>query len=134
MIDIEPTIFNIVATALRAEFDDVFVSGENIAAPPSFPAVSIAEQDNSVYTRTMDLAGNENHAQLMYEVNVYSNLTAGRKSQCKMIMTAIDDEMNKVGFGRISCSPTPNINPEIYRMTARYRAVADKNKHIQKIV
>ena len=47
MINIESEVFNTVATALRSEFTGIFVSGESVAAPSSFPAVTLVEDDNS---------------------------------------------------------------------------------------
>ena len=42
MIDIENRVFNTVATALRAEYPGIFVSGDAVAAPKTFPAVTLA--------------------------------------------------------------------------------------------
>lgn len=134
MIDIENQVFNAVATALRARFPQIFVAGETVASPASFPAVTIVEADNSIYTRTKDLSGVENHSIVMYEINVYSNLASGKKAQCKSVMSVIDAEMQALSFARIACMPMPNIDNSIYRMIARYRAVVNKNKQIQKIV
>lgn len=136
MIDVESLVFSTVATALRAAFTGIFVSGEAVAAPSSFPAVSIIEMDNSLYSRSKDLAGTENHSTLMYEINVYSNLSSGRKTQCKAIMAIVDTEMQKLGFSRIGCSPinVPNADATKYRMVARYRAVISKNGAIHRII
>lgn len=132
MINIESEVFNTVATALRAEFTGIFVSGEAVAAPSSFPAVTIVEDDNSTYTRTLDSSGQEKHAQIMYTVNVYSNKSSGKKTECKTIMAIIDDEMQDMGFVRKGSSPAevPNADKTIYRMVARYRATIDPDKII----
>ena len=132
MINIESEVFSTVATALRAEFTGIFVSGEAVAAPPSFPAVTIVEQDNSTYQRSLDGSGKENHAVLMYEINAYSNLGSGKKKQTRAIMAIIDDEMQDMGFVRIGSSPAevPNADKTIYRMVARYRATIDPDKII----
>ncbi|MFA7200685.1 MAG: hypothetical protein WC098_04650 [Bacteroidales bacterium] len=55
--DIENTVFSTVATALRDEFDGIFVAGEQVAAPSTFPAVMLVETDNSTYQRTLDSSG-----------------------------------------------------------------------------
>lgn len=126
MIDVENIIFNTVATALRSEFSGIFVSGENVAAPSTFPAATLVEMDNSVYIPSSDSI-TENHAVLMYQAEVYSNKTTGRKAQAKSIMDAIDEEMTKLGFVRTSKSPMPNMDTSIYRIVARYRAVVGKH-------
>ena len=47
MINIENEIFNDVSTKVRTSFADVYMSGEYVKYPPSFPAVSLVEMDNS---------------------------------------------------------------------------------------
>ena len=87
--------------------------------------------DNSAYVRTQTSDSVENHAELMYEVNIYSNKTSGKKSECKDIASLIDNEMAALGFSRTMLQPIPNMDDAtIYRMTGRYRAVASKDKLI----
>ena len=131
MINIENEIFNIVSTKVRAEFPNIYMSGEYVKSPPSFPATSLIEMDNTAYTSTQTSCGNENHATIMYEVNTYSNKVKGKKSECKTIMTLIDKEMTELGFTRTMLQPIPNMDDAtIYRMTARYKAVVSKDKTI----
>ena len=132
MIDIENEVFTHVASALREQFSGIFVSGEYVSAPPSFPAVTLVEDDNATYERTLDSSGEENHAQVMYTVNVYSNKSAGKKTECKAIISTIDRLMLGMGFIRTGRSPVeiPNADTSIYRMIARYRAVVSKDKTI----
>lgn len=129
--DIETDVFNAVATAIEAEFSDVFVTGEYVHAPEFFPAVSIIEEDNSTFLPALDSEGSH-HSQLMYDVNVYSNLKSGRKAQAKAIMQKIDEKMSEIGFVRLSRQPLtlPNAETSIYRMNARYRTVVDENKRL----
>ena len=131
MINIESEIFNIVSTKVREEFPDIYMSGEYVKSPPSFPATSLVEMDNTAYTSTQTSSENENHVSLMYEVNTYSNKVKGKKSECKAIMTLIDNEMAALGFTRTMLQPIPNMDDAtIYRMTARYKAVVSKDKVI----
>jgi hypothetical protein len=124
MIDIENQIFGKISTALRAEFNPIFVSGELVKAPATFPAVYIEEKANSAYQRTQDSGSLENHVSLMYEINVYSNKQVGKKSECKAIFAVIDNEFQKIGFTRIMKEPVANLEDgTIYRMIGRYTAV-----------
>lgn len=128
MIDIESAVFNTVATKVREIFPDIFMVGEYVKSPPSFPAVSLMEMDNSTRIETIDSGSNENHANVMYEVNVYSNKTAGKKSECRAIIALIDEEMLAMGFSRATLTPVPNENDStIYRMVGRYRAAVSSN-------
>jgi hypothetical protein len=131
VIDVENEIFSKVAVAVRAAFPSVFMSGEYIRTPPKFPFVSLVEMSNTAYDRTQSSAGLENHASLMYEVNVYSNKTSGKKSECKAIAALIDNELATLGFSRTMLQPIPNMDDAtIYRMTGRYTAVISKDKKL----
>lgn len=131
MINIESELFTLISTKVRTIYPDIFITGEYVKSPPSFPAVSIIEQDNTSYTTTQTSAESENHASLMYEVDIYSNKTKGKKSECKAIATLIDEEMAFYGFTRTMLQPIPNMdNATIYRIKARYKAVVSKDKTI----
>lgn len=131
MIDIESQIFQRIHQALTAKFNGIFVSGEYVPAPPAFPFVSVIQQDSYDLQSTQDSSNTENHSVVMYEVNVYCNTKAGKKSQCKSIFSVIDGIFHGLNFTRQSLTPTPNLNDaRIYRMTGRYTAVVSKNEVI----
>ena len=67
MNNIEAKIFDPIATALRAEFDGIYVTGEYVDAPPSFPAVSIIEADNYMDTERMSSQCDEEYSVVMYD-------------------------------------------------------------------
>ena len=131
MIDIENEVFDRVAKRVREQFPNIFMVGEYVKSPPSFPAVSLMEMDNAIRDVTIDSGSNENHANVMYEVNVYSNKTTGKKSECKEIITLIDTEMSAMGFVRSTLTPVPNeYDSTIYRMVGRYRAAVSTDHKI----
>lgn len=131
MIDIEAEVFDLISKKLRDKYNQVYVTGEYVKSPPKFPCVSIIEVDNQVYRNTRTSTIIENHAQILYEVNVYSNKVKGKKSEAKSILSLIDSEFSKLGFTRTLVSPLPNMNDgTIYRIVARYRAIVSKEKVI----
>ena len=131
MIDIENQVFDRIAMKVREQFPDIFITGEYVSSPSSFPAVSLVEMDNSVRESTVDSGSNEKHANVMYEVNVYSNKTAGKKSECKAIMALIDQELIAMGFVRSTLTPVQNeYDSTIYRMLGRYRATVSSDYKI----
>ncbi len=123
MIDVENIIFTALATALRTQYSGISVYGEYVEVPASFPCVTIVEADNKVYERTRDLNGVEHHAQVMYEINIYTNDSQGKKSKAKAISNLIDSLMSEMLFTRTFRGQTPNIDRSIYRITMRYQAV-----------
>lgn len=131
MIDIENEIYTAVEMAVKAVYPEVFMVGEYVLAPASFPCVSLAEVYNSVYRPSSTNEEIENHVILTYEANVYSNRTKGKKSQCKTIMSIIDEKLCEIGLTRNFLQAVPNIlDSTVYRMYARYQCIADKNSVI----
>lgn len=93
MIDVENQIYTPIAEALREAFPGIDTSGEYVKAPSAFPHVSIVEQDNYPTLTHLSTSDSEEYATIMYEVNVYSNKSSGKKAQCRSIMKVIDDLM-----------------------------------------
>lgn len=124
MIDCENEVYTRIARVLRDKFSGINIAGEYVNAPSSFPHVSITQSDNSVVSEQM--TGSAEMAQVMFEINIYSNKADGRKTECKSIAKVIDDVMFKMNFKRIALTPIPNMeDATIYRIVARYRVMTD---------
>ena len=107
------------------------MTGEYINIPPSFPSVSIIQKSSPTYKRTQTTDSNENHVDVMFEVNIYSNKKTGKKAECKQIAKIIDDQFLQLGFDRTMLEPIDNFNDTtIYRMVGRYVAVVSKEEVI----
>lgn len=130
MIDVENEIFTEIATVLRKKYEDIFVTGEKVAAPESYPCVSIEEADNYSHNDSQDSGSNENYANLTYEIHVYSNKANGKKSQCKEIFSVCDREFLKMGFTRTMKQPVPMDDAISCQLIGRYEAVISNNKTI----
>lgn len=128
MIDIESTVFSAAAAVLREEYDGIFVSGEAVSVPTAFPAVTLVERSNSVYEKMQTADRRENHAVLMYEADIYSNLASGKKQQAKEIAAKIDAVMQNLGFIRTFGQPIDNFaDTSIYRYKLRYKGIVGRN-------
>lgn len=131
MIDIESKVFQKCADAFRAAYPNGYIAGEYVPQPPKFPAVSLVEMDNTVNERAMDNGSIENAANVMYQVDVYSNLAKGKKAQAKAIIALIDEQLAQYRFVRTFLNPVQNFNDAtIYRMTARYRRIVTNDENI----
>lgn len=127
MIDLEAKVFTACYEALMAEYPDCDVANEYVMSPNKMPHVSIIETDNAVWRNTSDEI-TENHVALVYEINVYSNRANGKKSEAKAIFAIVDKAMDNMGFRRTTTAESPNLyDTSIYRLTARYRCVADND-------
>ena len=128
MIDCENEIFNAVAQKVRAIYPGMYMTGEYIRAPAAFPCVSIEEKNNAVWRNSRDTASNENHAAVMYEINVYSNKVNGKKAECKAIAKTVDEAMIGLGFTRNMLNPIPNLaDATVFRLTGRYSAIIEQD-------
>lgn len=131
MIDIENKVYTPIAKALREKFPGISVNSSYVNSPPSFPHVSIVEQDN--YTVHLDTSDKERFASVMYQVDVYSNSQSKKKEECRTIIGFIDEMLYSMNFTRISMTPVPNMeNASIYRLSARYKAETDGNSIFRK--
>ena len=126
MIDIENIVLNTVYEALKAEYPNITFYGEYVEAPASFPCVCLVEDDNSTYQASQDTSLQENNAELLYTLNVYSNKQIGKKAEAKKIANMADMVMQNMKFTRTMLSQIPNVDRSIYRVTARYSAVVAK--------
>lgn len=124
MIDCENEVYTRIARVLREKFPGINITGEYVKAPSSFPHVSITQSDNSAVSEKM--TGCAEMAQVMFEINVYSNKTDGKKTECKTIAKVIDEVLFGMNFKRLALNPVPNLeDATIYRIVARYRAMTD---------
>jgi hypothetical protein len=131
MIDFENQVVDMAAKPLYEKYGDngIFVTSEPVSTVQNlFPAVSIIQMDNAVLMRTRSMDSVENHATVMYEVDVYSNLTQGKKRQAKEIAAIISDVFTEHNFTRTFCQPLDNLaDSKIYRIKMRFKAVMDKD-------
>lgn len=130
MIDYENEIYTRVVERVRAAHGDVRFFGIDERVPEQFPAVGLVEADNATRTDTIDSGSFENHANVTYEISVYSNRASGKKSECKAIFATVDDTFIRLGFSRMMRNPVSMNDASIYRMIGRYTATIDKNGKI----
>lgn len=126
MIDVENEVYTRIAEMLRVRFSPINTASEYVKSPPAFPHVSVTQSDSFPITEREDSSNQENMVQVMFEINVYSNKTSGKKTECKKIMNAINDLLTSMNFRRLAMTPIPNMeDATIYRITARYRVATD---------
>jgi len=130
MIDVETQIFDKVYNAVIAVYPNADVVSETVLAPSAFPCVSLEEADNYSTRNTRDSGSNENHVDVMYELNVYTNKTVGKKAECKAIFALVDNTLLSLGFTRTSKTPVSMDDSTKYRLTGRYIATVSKNEII----
>lgn len=129
MIDIEAAVYSPIAKAIRDQFPGSDVQPEYVKKPAKLPHITIIETDNYMSLNRRDTSDTERYSTVMYEVNVYSNKSTGKKTECRQIMGLIDHMMYARNFTRLSMTPVPNLeDATIYRITARYRAETDGKK------
>lgn len=123
MIDVENMVVDTVRKAVIALYPTADIVSEYVDVPSSFPCVSVIEGENSSYFKTKDNDLIDHHINVMYEINVYSNLKSKKKEQAKKIMGVVDTALQNIKFTRTFKQPIPNSDKTIYRIVARYEAV-----------
>ena len=128
----EIIIFNRIAERLLLEYDNIFVSSEYVAAPPSFPAVSIEVSDCYPERKGITLGLDDEQERFMITVNAYSDLADGKTDQVKNIMKTVTAEMKQMYFIKTTQTPVPNAQDRsIYRETARYTRIVGGGENLE---
>lgn len=130
MIDVENLVVDTITKAVQTEYSGVYVTSEYTNSPSSFPCVSVVEADNYTYKKTQDDCLKEHHAQVMYEVNVFSNKAKGARTEAKKIMNLVDDTFQNIKFTRTFKNEVPNHDKTIFRIVARFEAIIAKGEEI----
>ena len=130
MIDIENEIITkihdkIIVSYPNAKFESVL----NLN-PSDFPCICIEEIDNTSYSMSIDSASNENHAAVVFEINIFTNNATGKKGTAKAILSDIDSLMMSMGFSRILKNPISLDEGTKYRIVTRYNATVSADHTI----
>ena len=131
MICAENMVFTAVYDAVIADDPTADIDSTYTETPAAFPHISCVEVDNATYKPTSDLDRRENHARVLYQIDIYSNKLAMAKTECQSILAIVDETMLGLGFTRISAAQLPNVDRSLYRMTARYEAVVGETTDSQ---
>ena len=126
MIDIANVMLRVVKEAVQAEYPNCDVLSYNPDTISKFPCVTVVEKDNFVYRRSQDNTSSENHAEVVIEVQAYSNSTAGKKQEAKKLLSLADEAMLNSNFTRTLKTELPNTDRSVYRLYASYTAVVAK--------
>lgn len=132
MLDPESVIFTKVARFLRASFKGIRVYPEETESPASFPCVTFVQSSNTIHRSSITTDNMENHVNVLYTANAYSNTTHGAKQECKSLIAEIDRVMQSYGFVRIMDEQMPNKDRTISRRTARWSGVVGKDGYVYK--
>ena len=130
MIDFENKIFTDIYNAVIASYPTAFISAVEVDIEPTFPAVFISMEDSIPTWRYINSSRTEPFRDLTIDINVYSDLQSGRKTQAKNIMKIIDAEMTAMGFSQSAMNPldlTNSKNKLVTRLFARYIGSVDTN-------
>ncbi len=133
MIDRCNEIFSTVASHVRADHPGTSVTGEYTRKPSSFPAVTLDEIENVTVGSLVDSSDEERFSGVTYRLQVFSNLTSGKKAEARAIFATADKVMLGLGFRRITYTTTPEIyDSTIYSIQATYEAIVSKDGVIYK--
>jgi len=131
MINIEPELYNKVAELLRTKYgEEIFVTNAPVSMPDKFPAVCISEGGNTTNRNTLDSSNTENHSNVAWEIEVYSNDQYVGRYECKQIAVFVNSLIIDHNFTRTFGDYVPNADKSITRYVLRYTATVGKDKTI----
>lgn len=124
MIDYEVKIFNAVHPAVAPLCADSRFVSRQVVAPTALPAASLVEISNVTDRNRRSSAWKEDYAIIAYQLDVF----AKTKSECRKVFSAADEKLTWLGFNRTTGSYLGNAsNVDVFRYTARYEAVIDRD-------
>lgn len=129
MIDIFNELYTLFVDTLLAYDNKIETGGVYTNAPSKYPFASLEEIDNAVYELTSDSCDIENHAEVEYEVNIYTQNKL-KKSKGDGIAQVVDNLFKSLGFIRMSRNVLQSQDETTYRIILRYRGVVSKEKVI----
>lgn len=127
MIDVSNRVLTNVKTYVADNCKNV--SNYSSKTPPTFPAVSVVQIDNT--DACLDLENSENAVKSVIEIQVYSNKNI---TESKNIINQCCDAMRTMGYVR-SYGPKPVANASdtnIYRTVARFNRLVSSVDEIEK--
>lgn len=131
MIDIETQIIDDLYKKITAAFPEVEVGTGKDPTRTSYPYVDIAVTDYAPTYRFVNSSRTEKFYDITVEIEVYTDLVTGRKTQAKEIMHVIHSEMLAMGATGTALNPLNLTNPvnnsAVFRLFARYRATVDND-------
>lgn len=126
MIDRENEVIQAVKSALATDYPDMPVYSITTLAPETFPCACVEMMDNYTLKEARTTSNIENMAQVMFEVNVYSNKAKGKKAEAKAIFNIIDETLTGLFFTREYTRPVNIDNGTAYRYVGRYKGLISK--------
>ena len=126
MIDVSNIVLREVKNKVHTVYSDCYITTTNPDEVTQGRVIALQEKNNTTYERSLDFENKEHHANVYYQVDVYSNSADGKMQDAKCLMKLVDEAMLGLSFKRTMCQPTPNVDRSYYRMTARYEAVVSE--------
>lgn len=118
-------IYNYIEEAVNLPDRPVYCASRLEIIPSYFPAAYLFEI--SRYDRgAINLDRTDRMKLVIWEAQVFSNLTVGAVDEAHEIMDDIDIAMAHLGFTQTYCQPIDNADPTIYRLIGRWeRLIGD---------
>lgn len=113
-------IYTYVRNAVKAEFPEVYVCGVEEPIPPVGLAVQIVETDVRTPVTGVTLDGQDRQWRVAYDVNVYSNLFEGQKTEAHDVIRVCEKAFRRLYFLEDSRITLQRENNRVTRLAARF--------------
>ena len=126
MIDVENLVLDTVINGVHTVHADLDVSKGFIEETAIYPCIVVREVNNVPLKRTNTESCAENYTTLIYQVDVYSDKAGEQRSECRSLLSLVDEYMVGMGFYRTYMSEALNIKRSVFRQYTRYSVIVDK--------
>lgn len=126
MINIENLVFNTVFDGVASVHSTVPVTKGYIEQNAVYPCIVVKETNNVPVENTATDDCAENHTRVTYQIDVYSDKENTARSECRDLLSCVDEIMQGMKFRRTYMSEPLNIRRSVYRQYARYIAIVGK--------
>ena len=118
--DIETKVYDTVSKAAKAAYPSLSTASWYGVMPTSFPFAYIVQTEDSDYIPSITSNHDNEAYSVSFEVDVYSSLAAGRKSEAKAISNYIAALMKAMGFRQLLGGRPVDMTDSKNRSLARY--------------
>lgn len=121
MIDVEPTLFDLVCETVWAEYPNADIADRYIHQPSAFPHVQAYLESDTTNRNGMNLSGDECFSNHVLHIEIFDNDIVNGKETVKRICNLLDPVLRLRGYRRTYKSPVPNYDEaSINRLVVRY--------------
>jgi len=120
-------IYTQVTNAVRTQYPSCYRSGKFEMVAEHFPAIYVVKTNAERTLGGLNLVYGDNQHRVTYQVDVYTT-GENEMTTAEAIISLVENAFSNLYFRMTYCQPTQNIDPTVYRITARFERILCGNE------